>query len=352
MKRIGVVGYGVGGRLFHAPFIEAARGVELAGVVARSDAKREQVQADYPGLPVYSSLNEMLDAGVVDAVTITTPPETRQSLVMEAVAAGVHVIADKPFAPNAAVAQELAAAAEQAGVILNVYHNRRRDPDILTLASLIASGDLGDIWRVHSTMDQDQAQTLEVGSTGGLLRDIGSHLIDQMLWLLGPATHVHATIDWTDRFGETTDCGFVVTLTHAAGSTSVVSASKLNYSVTRELRAYGSKGSYFVASADVQAGALMAGRRPSGEPHTWGIEDEENWGQLSLASGRTTVPSRQGNYTSFYTEFGQAIQGLAPQPVPAAEGVRTLVVLDAARRSATENRVVELATENISRVGA
>jgi predicted dehydrogenase len=108
------------------------------------------VQVDFPGLPVFGSLAELLDAGV-DAVTITTPPHTRHDLVMEAIEAGVHVVADKPFAPNAQAARELAEAATRAGVVLNVYHNRRRDADILTLANVLASRELGETWRVHST---------------------------------------------------------------------------------------------------------------------------------------------------------------------------------------------------------
>ena len=339
--RLGIVGYGAGGRYFHAPFIEAADGVELAGVVARSPEKRAEAAADFPGLPVYGSLAEMLDAGV-DAVTITTPPQTRRGLVLEAIAAGVHVVADKPFAPDAASARELAEAARQAGVVLNVYHNRRRDADILTLAGVIGSGELGQVWRVHSIMDQDGADTLETGATGGLLRDLGSHLVDQMLWLLGPATHVYGALDWTDRFGESTDCGFFVTLTHASGAVSTVSASKLNHSTTRELRAYGSEGSYIASGADVQAEALFAGRRPAREPATWGIDVPENWGTLAVSGGRSRVPSAQGNYAGFYTEFARAVRDGGPGPVPAAEGVRTLEVLDAARRSALENRVVEL----------
>jgi predicted dehydrogenase len=99
--RLGLVGYGTGGQHFHAPFIAAAKGVELAGVVARAPATVAKVKADLPGVPIYASLTEMLAAGV-DAVTITTPPQTRRELVLEAIAAGVHVIADKPFAPNAA----------------------------------------------------------------------------------------------------------------------------------------------------------------------------------------------------------------------------------------------------------
>lgn len=339
--RIGIVGYGAGGRYFHAPFIEAADGVELVGVVARSAAKRVQVEADFPGLQVYGSLAELLDAGV-DAVTITTPPHTRQELALEAIKAGVHVVADKPFAPNADAARELAGAAEEAGVVLNVYHNRRRDADILTLANVLAAGELGELWRVHSTMDQDNADSLELGASGGLLRDLGSHLVDQMLWLLGPATHVHASLDWTDRFGERTDCGFVVTMTHASGVVSTVSASKLNHSSIRELRAYGGNGNYMAAGADVQADAVLAGRGPAHEPAAWGIDAAENWGTLATKDGHTAIASAQGNYADFYTEFARAVRGEGPEPVPAAEGIRTLEVLDAARRSGLENAVITL----------
>ncbi len=339
--RLGIVGYGAGGKYFHAPFIEAAEEIELVGIVARTEATKASVESDFPGLPTYGSLSELLAAGV-DAVTITTPPHTRHALVMEAIRAGVHVVADKPFAPTADAARELAEAATQAGVVLNVFHNRRRDADILTLAEVLASGELGELWRVHSIMDQDNADSLEAGTSGGLLRDLGSHLVDQMLWLLGPVSHVHATLDWTDRFGERTDCGFFVTMTHGSGAVSTVSASKLNHSTTRELRAYGSEGSYIASGSDVQADALMLGRRPVTDPETWGIDARENWGTLSLRGRRELVPSAQGNYTGFYAEFARAIRGVGPQPVSAAEGIHTLEVLDAARRSALENVVIAL----------
>jgi predicted dehydrogenase len=146
--RIGVVGYGSGGQNFHTPFIEAADGVELVGVVARSPGRKAAVARDWPGVPIYESLNDLLTAGV-DAVTITTPPATRKELVLEAVAAGVHVIADKPFAPTAADARELERAAADAAVLLSVYHNRRWDADIRTLQGIVTERSLGDLWRVH-----------------------------------------------------------------------------------------------------------------------------------------------------------------------------------------------------------
>merc|ERR1711969_422125 len=152
--------------------------IELAGVVARSSERRREVSGDLPGVPTFDSLSALLDSGV-DAVTITTPPDPRRDLVLEAVARGVHVIADKPFAPNAASGRELATAAESAGVLLSVFHNRRWDTDIATVAEALPS--LGDIWRCESRFDLDEPGSLDAGPSGGLLRDLGAHLVDQML---------------------------------------------------------------------------------------------------------------------------------------------------------------------------
>ena len=211
--RIGLVGYGVGGRYFHAPFIEAADGCEFVGVVARAAQRVTEVHEDLPGMPVFGSLGEMLDVGV-DAVAISTPPQTRRELVLEAIGRGVHVVADKPFAPTAADGQDLVDAAAAAGVLLNVFHNRRWDTDITTLRGVLDSGALGDIWRFDSRFDLDQPQTLEAGPAGGLLRDLGSHLVDQALWLFGPAQRVSANLDWVELPEGRTDAGFVIAISH------------------------------------------------------------------------------------------------------------------------------------------
>jgi predicted dehydrogenase len=331
--RLGLVGYGIGGRYFHAPFIQAADGCELAGVVARSPQRVAEVRTDLPGTPIYQSLGDMLDAGV-DAVTISTPPRTRRELVLEAVTRGVHVIADKPFAPSAAAGSELVAAADAAGVLLGVFHNRRWDTDITTLRGVLDSGELGVLWRLDSRMDQDGADTFEAGPDGGLLRDLGSHLVDQALWLLGPASRVTANLDWIDAPEGRTDAGFVITITHAGGAHSHLSASKLNHLDSRELRLFGSRGSYVSAQADVQAEAIFAGRRPADDIQGWGYEDAERWGVLSTANGSRTVPSAQGSYAGYYQRFAAAVAGTGAQPVPAVEAIATLAVLDAARVSA------------------
>ena len=215
--RLGVVGYGVGGRCFHTPFIEAAEGIELAGVVTRSPvATGRGRRRTGRACPSSTASRHSLASGV-DAVTITTPPETRRELVLEALAAGVHVMADKPFAPTADVGRELAAAADSAGVLLSVFHNRRWDADIRTLAAVVGSGRLGELWRVHSRFDLDDPATLEAGPGGGLLRDLGSHLVDQMLWLLGDVRSVNAHLDWLDLPTGAPTPSFCIEMEHTSG---------------------------------------------------------------------------------------------------------------------------------------
>ncbi|MEE1619773.1 Gfo/Idh/MocA family oxidoreductase [Zafaria sp. Z1313] len=342
--RLGLVGYGTGGRYFHAPFIEAADGVELAGIVTRSAARREAAAADYPGVPLFDSLAELLASGV-HAVAITTPPETRRELVLEALTAGVHVVADKPFAPTAETGRELLRAAESAGVVLNAFHNRRWDTDLVTLRSVLDSGAIGDVARFESRLDQDQPGSLDAGPGGGLLRDLGSHLVDQALWLFGPAVGVHAALEWTELPAGRTDSGFALTITHAGGVRSRLAGSKTHRLESRELRLLGSRGNYVSTYSDVQADAAIAGRRPAVDPQGWGYEEESRWGTLTTADGRVRVPSLQGAYQEYYRRFALAVFAGGEGPVPAREAVHVLEVLDAARLSDAEDRVVHLPAE-------
>ncbi|NQZ32668.1 MAG: Gfo/Idh/MocA family oxidoreductase [Oceanospirillaceae bacterium] len=339
--RLGLVGYGVGGRCFHAPFIMAATGVELVGIVARADKTIAAIKADFPAIPIYASLTQMLAAGV-DIVTITTPPQTREALVLEAANAGVHVIADKPFAPDAQGARVLQKAALDNGITLGVFHNRRYDTDLQTLKKLIDSDRLGKIWRVHSCMDFNDPITIEAGESGGVLRDLGSHLIDQMLWLLGPVTSVNAQLDYVKLAAGNTVAGFTLTLIHSNGVHSHLSASKLNCIEQRELRVYAQKGYYVSNYTDVQAQAIFSGKKPAMDLDNWGIELEENWGTLSTATGMQKIPSEQGRYHDYYSQFAEAVMSGGQPPVSAEEAIATLEVIDAAYRSAKTAETIKL----------
>ncbi|MDF1487453.1 Gfo/Idh/MocA family protein [Tessaracoccus caeni] len=338
--RIGLVGYGDGGRLYHAPYIQASEACDLVGVVVRNPERVRQAQEDLPGVAVFASLRDLLDAGV-DAVTISTPPETRRDLVLEAVARGVSVLADKPFGPSAEAAQELVDAANDAGVVLNVFHNRRYDTDVVTARDVIAGGQLGEVTRLDLRFDLDEARTLEAGPTGGLLRDLGSHVVDQALSLMGPAVSVTAYMDYVDLPAGRTDSGFVINIAHASGGHSHVSSSKINCLVSKELRVHGTLGSYVSDFTDVQAAAIKCGERPAGRRSEWGLEAESRWGTLAVVGADPVrLPSSHGDYTVLYDEFAAAVENGGAGPVPGEQGVAVLRVLDAARQSADEGRTV------------
>ena len=339
--RIGLVGYGSGGKHFHAPFICAAEGLELAGIVARAPETIARAKADFPDVPVYPSLAAMLEAGV-DIVTITTPPQTRRELVLEAIEAGVAIVADKPFAPDAQTGRELADAAKAKGVILSVFHNRRYDADILTVRKVLEQQRVGKLWRFHNRMDFNDPLTLDGGELGGLLRDLGSHLVDQTLWLLGPVKTVYAHLDIIDHPDGPTDASFVITLTHASGVHSHISSTKLNRLMNREFILYGEEGSYTSNGTDVQAQAIFAGQRPADDLAAWGYEQQDRWGILRTAEGEEAIPSEQGCYHAYYQAMAEAVRTGSEPPVTTEQAIRTLEVLDAALLSAKEGRLVTL----------
>ena len=339
--RLGVVGYGGGGRLFHTPFIAAAEGVELAGVVARAPDRVAQARADWPEAEVFGSLSELLESGV-EAVTVTTPPITHFDLAREAIEAGVHVVVDKPFVPSSAEARELLDVATKAGVLLSVYQNRRWDADLLTLEGVLEGGRIGRVWRVASRMDQDNAASLRAGRGNGLLLDLGTHLLDQMVWLLGPVASVSAQLHHVELDDGPTDAAFALTLVHRSGSVSSVESTKAHRLAVRELRALGTDGAYSATSTDVQELAVKAGLRPMHDLDSWGYEGQEHWGTLVTASGEERIPSAQGRWHDFYTQFGAAVRGEAKQPVPASEAMHVLQVIEAARDSALTGRTVDV----------
>lgn len=340
--RIGCVGYGTGGRHFHTPFIAAAEGCSLTGIVARADRTVARAKADWPAVPVFPSLTALIESNSCDAVAITTPPQTRRELVLEAIAAGLHVIADKPFAPSESAALDLDRAAKQAGVVLGVYQNRRFDSDLQTLAKVLESGRLGEVWRIHSRMDFDDPATLEAGPTGGLLRDLGSHLVDQMIYLLGPVASVDCQMDHLDLPEGRTDASFTMTLRHQGGAHSHINASKCNHLTLRELRAYGVNGSFTSHATDVQAQQIFAGERPADQPDSWGYEPEANWPVLRVGNGDETLPAEQGRYHDYYAAFARAVKDGTAPPVTASQAARTIAALDAARRSAETGASVAL----------
>ncbi|MEY8576753.1 Gfo/Idh/MocA family oxidoreductase [Corynebacteriaceae bacterium 6-324] len=337
--RIGLVGYGTGGRYFHAPYIAASPHCELVGVVARSQEKKAEVAEDFPDVRSVDSLADLVELGV-DAVVISTPPHTRRELVLEAIEACVAVVADKPFAPNAKAGQELVDTAAKAGVLLNVFHNRRYDTDFVT--AMKVRQQLGQLRGLDLRFDLDEPESLELGHEGGLLRDLGSHVVDQALTLLGSAYEVTAHLCFIESEKGRTDKRFRIIIEHGSGAVSTISASKVDWLVSREIRLVGEKGAYVSDYRDVQTEAIKKGQRPAGKRDSWGYESHDRWGELRTADGVETVRSEQGDYTNFYDEFARAVENKTAGPVPAQQGVEVLKVLDAVVKSAAEGRTVRI----------
>ena len=329
--RIGLVGYGAGGRRFHFPFIQAASEWEIVGVVTRSPERRAELAADAPGIATFDSLDDLIDAGI-DVAVITTPPSTRRELVLRALERGVHVVADKPFAPNLAIAQELAAAAEASDARLTVFHNRRHDTDFVTLREVLRSGALGSPRRASFVLDQNEPGSLDMSPEDGLLRDLGAHVVDQVIQLFGPVARVDGHLDWLEVPGGRVDVGFALGLHHESGVFSQVASSKLGFRSERGMMVYGSEGSYVSRMHDVQVDQVLAGERP-GTAATWGHEAEERWGTLATAEGSRLVEPTPGDYTDYYRGLHAALSSGAELPVRVEEALHTVAVLDAARES-------------------
>jgi predicted dehydrogenase len=338
--RIGLAGYGRGGRYFHAPLIGQAPECTLAGVLTRSPQRRAELAADFPGVPASGSLAELAAAGI-DAVVITTPLDTHERLVREAIALGLPAVCDKPFTPDAASARALVQEAERAGLPLAVYQNRRWDADFLTVRMLVESGALGEVTGFESRMEQYPPPGGFSATGGGVLRDFGSHVADQALQLFGPAASVYAEVHVRPEDGF--DDRFFLSVRHAGGVTSHLRGDwTLPGAPGPRFRVTGRAGTFVVESGDGQSERLLAGRTEV--PGPFGTIPEARWGRIYRGEGLPPepVPAEQGRWSSFYSAFARAVRGTGPLPVDPREAVAALEVLDAARLSAAGGEVVRL----------
>ncbi|MDB6444516.1 Predicted dehydrogenase [Pseudomonas sp. NFACC32-1] len=340
--RIGLVGYGKGGRFFHAPLISSLPGATFVGVVTRSVERRQQLASDYPHVQAFDTFAELVAAGI-DAVVVSTPLDGRPAVVMEAIELGVAVVSDKPFARDAAQAEAMVVAAERCNVPLCVYQNRRWDSDFLTLRKLLASGALGQVIRFESSVERYSPTSVGKGSGGGFLRDLGSHLVDQALQLFGPVTRVYAELDYRQP-GQVFDNGFFVSLTHANGVVSHLSGNCLQNAPRPRFRVSGSEGSYTVEGLDGQEALALAGLSPATEGERWGTEEHRRWGWFEQGGERERVASERGCWIEFYQRLQLALQGAGPLPVQARDAWATTSILDAARQSAEGGEVQVLPT--------
>lgn len=344
--RWALAGYGAGGRTFHAPLLTSAPGLDLVAVVTGSPERQAQVRDELPGVVTVGSLAE-LPALDVAGVTITTPSATHATLAHEALDLGLHAVVDKPFALDFRSAAELVTHAERAGRLLVPYQNRRWDSDFLTVRRLLDDGALG---RVHTFVSRIErfrpVKSSWHGATakqgGGVLLDLGPHLVDQAVQLFGSVVAVHADLQ-TVRAGAGAEDQVEMHLTHAGGVHSTLAAGLAAAAPGPRFQVNGDRAGYVVDGFDGQEDQLKGGHTPADLGPAWGAEPESAWGRLYDGSGAgEPVPSARGAWDTFYPAVADAVRGIAPPPVAATDAVATAWVLDAARTSAAEGTVVRL----------
>jgi predicted dehydrogenase len=337
--RFGLVGYGFGGRYFHAPLIASAAQCELVAVVTGSAERKALVAEELPGTATVAALDELVAAGV-EAVAISTPADTHTALTEQALRLGLAVVCDKPFALDAAAARGTVELAAQLGVALSPYQNRRWDSDFATVRRLVDDGALGEVTRFESRFERFAPQPGPPAAGGGTLLDFGSHLVDQALVLLGPVAAVYA--EFRTRESGLDDDVFVA-LTHRGGTRSHLWGSWSQAAPGPRYRVTGTAGSCVVVDGDGQAEVLIAGRTPAGEGDGWGVEAAGLRARLHRGGAQDEpLPVERGRWDTFYPAFADAVRGAGAVPVDPREAVATAVVLDAARTSATTGSVVQL----------
>jgi scyllo-inositol 2-dehydrogenase (NADP+) len=336
--RAAIIGYGLAGSVFHGPLVASTPGLAVATVVTSNPQRVDAARRAHPEAAVVSDPDEVFErASDHDLVVVAAPNRAHVPLAHRAIEAGLAAVVDKPLAPTSAEARELVQEAERLGRLLTVFFNRRWDSDQLTLRRLISEGALGDVlrfesrferWKPDAGSEKPWRDAAPPAEGGGILLDLGSHLVDQAVQLFGPVGRVYGEAD--SRRGLPAEDDAFVALEHISGARSHLWASTLAGAPGPRLRVLGTGGAYVVADLDGQEEALRSGRRP-GDGQRWGVEQRSRWGRLVRGAKEEPVPSEPGAWPEFYAGVVRALRDGTPPPVDPWDAVTTLEILEAAR---------------------
>ena len=344
MIRVGLVGFGMAGRVFHAPLISSVEGLELAAVVERHS---DQAAERYPGISTYRSLDAMLADSSLGLIVVATPTGTHFDVARRVIEAGKHAVVDKPVAVRSAEIVELIAAAKKQDTLLMPFQNRRWDADSLTAQQILRDGTLGRVVHMESRMDRwipgatRTAWKNDPEQGGGILLDLGVHLVDLALTFFGKPEGVSAEVD-RERDGEGADDSFTIRLRYP-GLRVTLASNMLSSTPGARFLLRGTRGNFRKFGLDPQEAALNQITRITSAD--WGREASSQWGTLQLAAEGAmitrpveTVP---GDYRRFYLGARDALLGHGEPPVRAVDAWRNARVLEWAHVSSLERREVQ-----------
>jgi predicted dehydrogenase len=337
MINVGLIGFGLAGRSFHAPVINAVPGLNLAAILQRTGS---EAAVAYPNARIVRNLEELLAMSDIRLIVIATPNETHARFARQSLAAGRDVVVDKPFATSYEEAAGLVEFAQKSGRLLTVYQNRRYDGDFQAIWQVVAAGTLGRIVRFETNYDRfrpnlkPDAWREQLVPGAGILFDIGPHLIDHAMQLFGRPEAVTADIR-IERESGLADDAFDVMFHYPNSMRAVLSSNILAATQRPRFLLFGTKGSFLKQTFDPQEMNLRRGEIPQDTP--WGAEPEENWGLLTLSDGTKStqrrIPSATGDYRDYYANVRDVLLGKAQPAVTLPQALDVMRALELARES-------------------
>ena len=355
---VAVIGYGLGGRVFHAPFVSAVPGLHLSVIMQRTG---DEAARAYPATRIARSLDEVLADKSIDLVVVSTPNRTHFTLAKKSLEAGKHVVIDKPFASTSEEARALGHIAKTMGLLVVPFHNRRWDGDFQTVRKLLQEGAIGRLVTFESHFDRFRPIPREntwkeaEDPANGMLFDLGPHLVDQALALFGPPAAITASVR-ADRDRTAIEDAFDITLHYPGndgkGLLAHCRTSYLACDYAPRFLLHGTTGSFRKHGLDPQEPALVAGAKVpvQGASEVWLQENEAAWGTLTVAPDPNDpatlvarpVKTELCDYRGFYANVRDAILGKAPLAVTPEDGFRVIRLLELARQSSAEARTLNV----------
>jgi scyllo-inositol 2-dehydrogenase (NADP+) len=345
MIRVGLVGFGMAGRVFHAPLISSVEGFELAAVVERNSSNAAE---RYPGITTYHSVEELLADSSIKLVVVATPNSSHFRIASQALGAAKSVVVDKPVALSSGEIAQLSELAGGIGLRVFPFHNRRFDNDFLTIRKLMDEHSLGRLVHFESNFDrwrpgQSSRAWKEEADEGGILFDLGTHLVDQALVLFGQPAAVGAEV-LRERGGDGSNDAVTIRLHYFTGFSVTLGANCLSSLARPRFHLRGTRGNFWKWGLDPQEDAL--GKVTKIEDANWGLEQSDRWGTLSVDNEGSLVtrpePSATGDYRLFYASVRDVLLGNTPAPpVTPTEAWRVARVLEFAKQSSAEHHDIE-----------
>jgi predicted dehydrogenase len=329
VPRVGIAGYGLAGRYFHAPLLVGA-GFEIASILTKNEQRILDAKTDFPNAQICNSLEELLKSKI-DLLVVASANQSHAEQAIAGLKVGIPVVVDKPMGRTLKETEEIIAVSKQTGVGVSTYFNRKWDSDSLTIKKIISEGVLGQIFRLESRFEVFRPELkggwrekIDVEQGGGNLLDLQPHLISTALDWFGPAQLISASVR-VIRGGSDDD--IVLSLKHQSGVDSYLSASAIMGSAGPRIRLVGDKATLVIKDLDPQESLLRSGVKPKD-----GKWQQSTKSAAYIHAGDQVVEYQgvDGNYTQYYLEVKAALAG-GKWPVSTEEALAVAKIIDQAR---------------------